>query len=265
MPKRTQPQISKAAGQRAIREILERREKVRDPDVQLLLRDDPAEHPIAVIRYVLTHQRVPDWVTSSDVIDALWVLAYVRVHWPHLPEEAERLEHELLELGCAKQITMIRMAPPLNVRTRQAVEHRILRHRAARLGLGRSERQERAHRLAAVPPRATSAEGLWYDRNALRLWEVASELVGYRATFDHLIDDDLAESIVGLRRALREMQWPLTPANYPILREIGWWAQEVVEALDEDRYAAFRHEIGEVLPELAALTAEQHKARFGDS
>ncbi len=216
-----------------------------------------------MIRYVLTCQRVPDWVTSNDVIDALWVLAYVRRYFPHLPEEADRLERDLLELGCAKQIAMIRMAPPLNVRTRQAVENRILRHRAAKLGLARSERQERAHRLSAAPPRATSAEGLWYDRHALSLWEAASDLVRYRAKFDHLIDDELAENIIGLRRAVREMKWPLAQESYPTLREIGWWAQEIVDAVADERYAAFRQQLGEVLPRLTELTAQQHEARFG--
>ncbi|GAA1624538.1 hypothetical protein GCM10009733_021540 [Nonomuraea maheshkhaliensis] len=263
MPKRAEPQISKTAGQRAIAEIVERRRQVRDPDLDSLLRNVPEEQPVDVIRYVLACQRVPDWVTSSDVIDALWVLAYVRRYFPHLPDEADRLERDLLELGCAKQITMIRMAPPLNVRTRQAVENRILRHRAATLGLARSERQERAHRLSSVPLRATSVEGRWYDRHALTLWETASELVSYRARFDHLIDDELAESLIGLRRAVREMKWPLTQERYPTLREIGWWAQEIVDALDDERYAAFRRQLGEVLPRMAELAAQQHEARFG--
>ncbi|WP_219518841.1 hypothetical protein [Nonomuraea ceibae] len=266
MPKRAEPQISKTAGQRAITEIVDRRRQVRDPDLETLLRDVPEEQPVAVIRYVLASHRVPDWVTSNDVIDALWVLAYVRRYFPHLPEEADRLERDLLELGCAKQIAMIRMAPPLNVRTRQAVENRILRHRAAALGLARSERQERAHRLSAGrPAKITSAEGQWYDRHALSLWEAASELVGYRTRFDHLIDDELAESIIGLRRAVREMEWPLTQAHFPTLREIGWWAQEIVDALSEDRYADFRQQLGEVHPRLAELTAQQHQARFGSS
>lgn len=263
MPKRAEPQISKTAGERAIAAIVERRRQVRDLDLEGLLRDVPQEQPVAVIRYVLTCQRVPDWVTSNDVIDALWVLAYVRRYFPHLPEEADRLERDLLELGCAKQIPMIRMAPPLNVRTRQAVENRILRHRAAKLGLARSERQERAHRLSATPPRATSAEGQWYDRHALSLWEAASDLVRYRAKFDHLIDDELAENIIGLRRAVREMKWPLAQESHPTLREIGWWAQEIVDAVADERYAAFRQQLGEVLPRLAELTAQQHEARFG--
>uniref|UniRef100_UPI003F497C17 hypothetical protein n=1 Tax=Nonomuraea bangladeshensis TaxID=404385 RepID=UPI003F497C17 len=204
-------------------------------------------------------------MTSNDVIDGLWVLAYVRRYFPHLPEEADRLEHDLLELGCTKQIAMIRMAPPLNVRTRQAVENRILRHRAAKLGLARSERQERAHRLSIALPRATSAEARWYDRHALALWETAAKLVSYRARFDHLIDDELAESIIGLRRAVREMEWPLTQERYPTLREIGWWAQEIVDALEDARYADFRHQLGEVLPYMAELVTQQHEARFGAS
>ncbi|MEV4113298.1 hypothetical protein [Nonomuraea sp. NPDC049695] len=265
MPKRALPRISKTAGQEAIERIVQRRKDVRDPDLEALESRDPAEHPLAVIHHVLSCRRVPDWVTSNDVLDGLWVLAYVRLYCPHRPDEAERLEHELLELGRAMQIAMIRMAPPINVRSRQAVEHRLLRHRAFRLGLGRSERLERAHRLSRTPPESTSAEALWYDRHALALWEAAGQLVASRSRFDHLIDDELAECLIGLRRVVREMRWPLSPAHYSTLREIGWWVQEVVEALEEPRYASFREQLGELHATAAALAAEQYRARFGDT
>lgn len=266
MPNRTLPQISKTAGQTAIERIVQRRGETGDPDLAKLLTDDPVQHPLAVIHHVLGCRRVPDWVVSNDVLDALWVLAYVRVHCPHRPGEADQLEYSLLELGCAMQIAMIRMAPPLNVRSRQAVEHRILRHRAAKLGLGRSERQERAHRLSRESrPQTASAEALWYDRHALPLWEAASELVASRSRFDHLLDDELAESLIALRRAVREMRWPLSPESHPTLREIGWWMQEVVESLDHDRYAAFREEVGELLTRAAQLAGDHHRARFGET
>ncbi|MEV1002683.1 hypothetical protein [Nonomuraea sp. NPDC050202] len=264
MPKRSLPQVSKTAGQEAIDRIVQRRRQVRDPDLEALESNDPAEHPLAVIKHVLHCRKVPDWVRSNDVLDALWVLGYVRLHCPHRPDEVEHLEHELLELGCAMQIAMIRMAPPLNVRSRQAVEHRLLRHRAARLGLGRSERLERAHRLSRTRPQDTSTEALWYDRHALALWETAAQLVAARSHADHLIDDEMAECLIGLRRAVREMQWPLSPAHYSVLREIGWWMQEIVDALQEDRYAAFREQLGEVYPAAATLAAGHHDARFGN-
>lgn len=266
MPTRAQPRINKTAAQEAIQRIMQRRRDARDPDLAALLANDPAEYPLAVIRHVLTCQRVPEWVVSNDVLDGLWVLAYVRVYCPHRPDEAERLEHELLELGCAMQIAMIRMAPPLNVRSRQAVENRILRHRAAKLGLGRSERQERAHRLLkSYRPSTTSAEALWYDHHALQLWEAACQLVAFRSQLDHLIDDELAECMIALRRAVRDMEWPLSLEHHSTLREIGWWMQEIVEALEHDRYAAFREHLEELLPRVAQLAADQHRARFGDA
>ncbi|MGV9386347.1 hypothetical protein ACWDRB_61825 [Nonomuraea sp. NPDC003707] len=265
MPKRALPQVSKTAGQEAIERIVQRRREVRDPDLAVLESRDPAEHPFAVIQHVLSCHRVPDWVTSNDVLDALWVLAYVRLHCPHRPGEAEHLEHELLELGRVMQIAMIRMAPPLNVQSRQAVEHRLLRHRASRLGLGRSERLERAHRLAKTQPQSTSSEALWYDRHALALWEAAAQLVTSRAEFDHLIDDEMAECLIGLRRAVREMQWPLSSAHYSTLREIGWWMEEIVDSLREVRYAAFREQLGDLHATAATLSAAYHRARFGDA
>ncbi|MFC4116534.1 hypothetical protein [Nonomuraea zeae] len=265
MPKRALPRISKTAGQEAIERIVQRRREVRDPELAALESRDPAEHPLAVIQHVLSCRRVPDWVTSNDVLDGLWVLAYIRLHCPHRPDEADRLEHELLELGRAMQIAMIRMAPPLNVRSRQAVEHRLLRHRASRLGLGRSERLERAHRLSRTQPENTSTEARWYDRHALALWEAAAQLVASRSQFDHLIDDEMAECLIGLRRAVREMQWPLSPAHYSTLREIGWWVQEIVDSLDEPRYAAFREQLGEIHATAVTLAAGHHRARFGDT
>ncbi|MFI7643414.1 hypothetical protein [Nonomuraea sp. NPDC049400] len=265
MPKRAQPRVSKTAGQEAIERIVQRRREVRDPQLAALEGDDPLEHPLAVIRHVLTYRRVPDWVTSNDVLDALWILGYVRLYCPHRPDEVERLEYELLELGCAMQIAMIRMAEPLNLRSRQAVEHRLLRHRASRLGLGRSERLERAHRLSKAPTQSNSAEARWYDRHALPLWETAGQLVASRSQFDHLIDDELVEALLGLRRAVREMQWPLSPACYSTLREIGWWVKEIVDSLEEARYAAFREQLGELHSVAAALAAGHHRARFGDT
>jgi len=264
MPARAKPQVTKAAGQEAIDRIVQRRRETRDPDLATLETDDPAEHPLRVIEHVLNCRRVPAWVTSNDVLDALWVLGYVRRHCLHRPEEAERLEHELLELGCAMQIAMIRMAPPLNLRSRQAVEQRLLRHRAARLGLSRSERLERAHRLSTkTRPQSTSAEARWYDRHALPLWETAADLIASRSQFDHLIDDEMAECLIGLRRAVREMQWPLSSAHYSTLREIGWWVQEIVDSMGEVRYAAFREQLGDLLSRAADLAGGQHRARFG--
>lgn len=263
MATRARPEISKTAGQEAIERIVQRRVETRDPDLYVLQEVDPDEHPLAVINHVLRCRRVPDWVVSHDILDALWVLAYVRLHCSHRPEQAERLEHELLELGRDMQIPMIRMAPMLNVRSRQAVENRLLRHRASKLGLNRSEREERAHRSSRTQPQSITQEVQWYDRHALSLWTVASQLVDYRSRFDHLIDDELAESLIALRRAVNEMQWPLSPAHYGTLREIGWWVQDIVESLEHARYAAFRAQLGEVLDRAARLAEEHHHARFG--
>jgi hypothetical protein len=265
MPKRALPKVSKTAGQEAIERIVQRRKEVRDPDLESLESRDPAEHPLAVVQHVVNCRKVPDWVRTNDVLDALWVLAYARLYCPHRPDEAERLEHELLELGRALQIAMIRMAPPLNVRTRQAVEHRLLRHRASRLGLGRSERLERAHRSSRAQPQRASAEALWYSRHGLALWESAAKLVSSRSQFDHLIDDEMAECLHGLRRVVREMQWPLSPSYHSVLREIGWWVEEIVDSLQEPRYAAFREQLGDVHAAAAALAADYHRARFGNT
>ncbi|PRX44113.1 hypothetical protein B0I32_1528 [Nonomuraea fuscirosea] len=124
---------------------------------------------------------------------------------------------------------------------------------------------ERAHRLSKTQPQSTSAEALWYDRHALALWEAAAQLVASRSRADHLIDDEMAECLHGLRRVVREMQWPLSPSHYSVLREIGWWVQEIVESLEEPRYAAFREHLGELHVTAATLAAGYHRVRFGDA
>ncbi|WP_344845956.1 hypothetical protein [Nonomuraea dietziae] len=92
-----------------------------------------------------------------------------------------------------------------------------------------------------------------------------SQLVAYRSKFDHLIDDELAGSMIDLRREVKAMEWPLSPAHYSTLREIGWCVQEIVEALEHSRYAAFREQLGDLLPRVTQLAADQHRARFGDA
>jgi hypothetical protein len=258
MPTRAYPIVDKTAGQQAIARIWERRKtttSLRD----LSLEDCEAD-PLALLRLIITSQRgVPEWIVTEDVLDGLWVLSYVRQHLPHVPAVLDRFEYELVELGGRMRMPQIQMAAPLGLRSRQAVANLIGRHRAAKLGLPRSERAERNHRLRAAARSTTNQdEAAWFDRHALPLWEAAAQLAQLRRTFDYLIDDDLAEDLMHLRSAVREMTWPLTPTQFPTLREISWWVRSILEDLEADSYAAFRAEVGDLLLVLADLSSRHY-------
>ncbi|TMR22080.1 hypothetical protein ETD86_13000 [Nonomuraea turkmeniaca] len=265
MPEKTEIKVSKAAGQEAIEAIIERRQNAGDAGAEHLLHDDPTENPLPVLNHLLQqrhHRR--HLITDADVLDALLVLGYIRSQdIPHVPAVINRLEHELLELGRALKIPLIRLAEPLGLRSAQAVDHRILRARAAANGLPRNERVERAHRLAATPDTsAANREARWYDRNALKLYDTAGELIALRRKHDELLDDDLAKQIIDLARAHREMVWPLSPDSYPTLRWMAHTMLGIVEDLEQD-YEEFRAKAEELLPEMAKLARGQHHARFG--
>ncbi|MEU4229488.1 hypothetical protein AB0F17_34770 [Nonomuraea sp. NPDC026600] len=265
MPSKTQIEVSKAAGQAAIEAIIARRQKVGDADADHLLHDDPVEDPLPVIKHLLQQrQQRRHLITDEDVIDALWALGYIRSqNIPHVPAVIDRLEHELLELGRALKIPLIRLAEPLGLRSAQAVDHRILRTRAALQDLPRNERIERAHRLAAIPSKsAASREARWYDRNAIKLYDAAGKLIQLRRDHDELIDDDLAEQIIDLARAHREMVWPLTPDSFPTLRWMAQTMASIVEDLEKE-YEDFRVQAGNLIPEMAQLVRGQYTARFG--
>ncbi|MEV4080104.1 hypothetical protein AB0J43_07430 [Nonomuraea fuscirosea] len=258
MPKRASAKIDVSAGHTAIQEIVDRRQREGDLDIDELVRDDPIESPMHVVRHVVSHHRVPAWVVEHDVIAALWVLAYVRKYCSHRPEEVDRLEATLLEMGVQRKVAMARMAPPLGVAGRQGVEARILRARAKDAGLPRSEQAERAHRpqKAKLAHGSTKAEAAWYDRNALKLWECAKHLAAARGEIEDLIDDDLAENFIGLRRCVRaidEMRWPLKPEMFPELREIAWWGGEILEGLDAPGFGLARSKVEDKLAPVAEM------------
>ncbi|WP_329430954.1 hypothetical protein OG339_48235 (plasmid) [Streptosporangium sp. NBC_01495] len=263
VPTRTEIEVSKTAGQKAIQGIILRRTKAGDPGVDRLLDDELAENPLPVIHHLFQQMRVrAHSITDDDVIDALRVLGYIRTHLDHRPAAVDHLEHELLELGRALQVPLIRLAEPLGLRSAQAVDHRIRRGRAAKQGLPRNERIERAHRLDPAQSETTKRrEAQWYGRHALKLYDAAGKLILLRRQYDALIDDALAEQIVDLARTHREMAWPLTPDSFPTLRWMATTMAGIVEDL-EGGYGEFRAKAGDLLPEMSQLVRSQQAARF---
>ncbi|MGP4105373.1 hypothetical protein [Nonomuraea sp. KM90] len=264
MPPKATPEIDKVAGQAAIQRVIARRRQACDPRVDELEHDDPFEHPLPVVQHVL-QIRPLHLVTDDDVIDALWILAYIKVCGvPHVPAAVDQLENELLLLGRRLRIPQIRMAPTLGAKTPQAVDHRIKRARAKKLGLPASERAERDYRLRGIKgTQVGRKEAIWYRRHGLQLWDVAQALVKLRGEHDELIDDELAQTIVDIARELRRKVLPVTPTSYPVLRDLATVMYLFVEEVQDNKYDEFRAKGGSLFAELAKLAHGQHAARFG--
>ncbi|GIH97614.1 hypothetical protein ACFFMN_40580 [Planobispora siamensis] len=169
MPVRTIRAVPESEALRRVGEIAARRARCHDPDLETL-----SDEPLEAVAYVLERRRVPEAVLRCDVTDALVLLEYVRRAVPALPGRLDRLEYRLLSLGVELGLSLGELAAALGLRSRQAVQHRLLRHAAAERGAPRSEVAERTAR------RAESRERAWLDRNAPALLECTRRLLGHR-------------------------------------------------------------------------------------
>ncbi|MFD8564685.1 hypothetical protein ACFV1N_46105 [Streptosporangium canum] len=189
MPTRTTRMVSAAEMNRRVEEILNRRARYDDPDLEAA-----SDEPLELVAYVLEHRRVPDEVLRHDVEDALVLLEYGRHAIPALPGRLDRLEHRLMTLGVETGLSLGELAAALGLRSRQAVQHRLLRHAAAERGSPRSEVAERAAR------RAEARERTWLERNGTALLACTEEMISHhdQLAADPEISeafDDLAESL----------------------------------------------------------------------
>ncbi|MFC6581878.1 hypothetical protein [Planomonospora parontospora] len=169
MPTRTVRTVPEAEAARRVEEIIERRVRCGDPD-----REKLCDEPVELVAYLVAHQRVPAEALRCDALDALVLLEYARRAVPVLPGRLDRLEHRVLTLGIEAGLSLGELAVPLGLRSRQAVQHRLLRHAAAERGASRSEVAERAAR------RAETRERAWLDRHGSDLLSCAGRLLAHR-------------------------------------------------------------------------------------
>lgn len=186
--KKTRLQVTRAAAEEAVERIALRRRRQGDPDEERL-----ADEPLSMVEYVLTCQQVHAGVLAEDVLDALILLEYARDHVPAVPRQLDRYEHDLLTTGLRSGLSLSALARPLGLKSRQAVEHRILRHRSAERGGLRHEASERQARTNE------RAEHSWCQRHGPRLVAAATLLLDRRQPFAEagLADDldDLAATL----------------------------------------------------------------------
>lgn len=189
--RRAKRQVSHQAAEEAVGRIAARRRRHGDPDEEKL-----TDAPLATVEYVLTCQQVHAGVLAEDVLDALLLLEYARDHVPALPHQLDGYEYELLTTGLRSGLSLSALAGPLGLRSRQAVEHRILRHRSAARGGPRHEAAERRARIAE------RAEHRWCSRYGPRLVAAATLLLEHAARFAEagLREDleDLATTLAGV-------------------------------------------------------------------
>lgn len=179
--RRTRREVTRATAEEALDRIAERRRRHGDPDEEQL-----SDEPLGMVEYVLTCQQVHAGVLADDVLDALVLLEYARDHVAALPRQLDRYEYRLLTLGRQTGLSFSALAVPLGLRSRQAVEHRILRHRSGERG---QVRHESAEREARSRERAADQ---WCRRHGPRLVAMATGLLDHREVFaDAGLDEDL--------------------------------------------------------------------------
>jgi hypothetical protein len=187
MATRTQREITRSEADTAVQRIIDRRTRLGDPDLE-----QASDVPLETVEYVLKCQRVPAEALQADILDALVVLEYARVHVPATPRQLDRLEYGLLTAGRAAGLSYSQLARALGLRTRQAAEHRLLRLASGARGQRRHENAERAAR------RTIDRELDWFTQHGRALREGAAQIVARR---EHA-DDELAETLEDLAETL---------------------------------------------------------------
>jgi hypothetical protein len=192
--RRTRRQVTHAEAEQAVERIALRRRQHGDPDEERI-----GDEALGMVEYVLACQQVHAGVLAEDVVDALVLLEYVRDHVAALPRQLDRYEHDLLSTGLKSGLSMADLAKPLGLRTRQAVEHRLLRYRSAERGGVRHEAVEREARARE------RAEHNWCYLHGGQLIAAATLLLKRRQVF---ADAGLGEDLDDLATTLGDVTHP---------------------------------------------------------
>ncbi|MEU4807427.1 hypothetical protein [Actinosynnema sp. NPDC023587] len=255
MPSRTPLQVSESRAAELVAAVLDRRRRSGDPD---LVR--ASDDVLGVVRHVAGHRRVAAAVLHEDTLDALELLEYARVRLPALPGAYDALEYELLSRRRDAQVSLADVAARLGV-TRQAVDLRLRRGRAASNGLARSELADRAHETI----RQEAAR--WRRDRALA---VRTVIVVFGRHVDELRGDghlvDLVEILLAPDDDRRPpaVTDPVTEQDLVLLRRVlaAARASTVFGALDGDsRIRAATEQGDRLIREYDVLTADVERFR----
>jgi hypothetical protein len=241
MATRTQREITRSEADAAVQRIINRRTRLEDPDLE-----QASDVPLEAVEYVLKCQRVPNEVLRADILDALVVLEYARVHVPATPRQLDRLEYGLLTAGRDAELNYSQLARALGLRTRQAAEHRLLRLASAARGQRRHENAERAAR------RTDDREVDWFVRYGNDLRGGAAKLIAIR---EH-VDDELAETLDELDETLTSIPAVGAPGFLKRMQTLSARLRLLLPDLADCEVELHAAGLPRVLDRLSRLTAE---------
>ncbi|MFF1613541.1 hypothetical protein ACFVYA_37745 [Amycolatopsis sp. NPDC058278] len=181
MPPRTTRSIPIEEAQRALAHLRARRTVPRNSD-------EPRREMIDMIRHVArSTPRAGQQHVRDDVVDALTLLEFSRLHVPALPGELDELEAEVAIVARkVAKMSLADLAQHLGL-SRQGVDHRIRRQSAASEGLPRSEVADRWRRRTIA----------WLSKYGFELQLLAVNLVAQRNILDEEDDRELLHALAG--------------------------------------------------------------------
>jgi transcriptional regulator with XRE-family HTH domain len=250
MPSRVLLEIDERQAATLVAAVLDRRRDKGDPDLALATDD-----VLGVVRHVIRHRRVAMQVLRQDTLDALELLEFARARLPALPGVYDALEYNLLEKRRGAGLSLADIADRLKV-SRQAVDLRMRRGRAASDGLSRSEHADRAHQAA----RGQIAR--WQHDRALAVRTVMRVLD--QNSHELAADEDLTDMIEILLapdddRRSPAVTDPVDPTDITLLRRVLTMtrASAVFNALAENSRVRAAVEQGErLVAEYTKLTVD---------
>lgn len=192
-----------------LRRVVNRRIKVEDPDLSLL--PDDTENPqvsevYAVLDYLATHTRVPEWVTQADVSDALRLNNYL--WW-----DERRRELAWLRAGMRRKLPLTQLGAAVGT-GKQGVRDRIDRLEAL-LAYERPDEQltREARRAARTADERREVESSWIEAHLDQLAAVAGGFTAAAQRYE--LDDDEREWVDELAADAREQAF--SPASMIVL------------------------------------------------
>jgi hypothetical protein len=192
-----------------LRRVVNRRIKVDDPDRALL--PDDTENPqvsevYAVLDYLATHIRVPEWVTRADVSDALRLNNYL--WW-----DERRRELAWLRTGVRRKLMLAQLGAAVGT-GKQGVRDRIDRLEAL-LAYQRPDEQltREARRAARAADARREVETGWVDTHAEQLTAISGGFTAAAERYE--LADDEREWVDELAADAREQAF--SPASMAVL------------------------------------------------
>ncbi|MFD8565189.1 hypothetical protein ACFV1N_48675 [Streptosporangium canum] len=240
MAARRYPVVSETEGRAAIMQIVDRRERVGDPDFERI-----SDAPLELVTYVLTHRRVPPEVLKDDALLCLRILHCARPRVRALPGEIDGLEVRVLHMGKEHGLTYRQLAVPMGM-SHQGVENLLLRHASGQRGNVRHESLERAAR------KADAREVDWRTRYGRRLLAGAARLLAATETAS---SEEVADWLEELRLTMAEIP-DVERVDMASIGRVALRIRLVLNAVKEEQDDRFAAAVGSTMQEMILLAED---------